>query len=121
MRRFHLPLSEHMHHFDAGQDDASTTKILEAHHRFDNAFDGPVVLLDDVVQILDLTDLDGRFRFGVDRLEGRQIGSAFVHGDRLRHAVLADGFLEVATRRSSMGSQQISRKSTVLPALSTAR
>jgi len=27
---FHLPLPDHMHHFDAGRDDASTTKILEA-------------------------------------------------------------------------------------------
>ncbi|MDR6484592.1 UNVERIFIED_ORG: hypothetical protein ABIC72_005677 [Burkholderia sp. 1988] len=37
---------------------------------------GPVVLLNNVVQILNLPDLDA--------LEGSQIGPAFIHGDRLR-------------------------------------
>ncbi len=52
MLHFHLSFPDHMHRFDAGQDDAGTTKILEAHHRFDDPFDGPVVLLNNVVQIL---------------------------------------------------------------------
>jgi hypothetical protein len=42
---FHLPLPDHMHYFDAGQDDAGTTKILEAQHRSGDAFDGPMVLV----------------------------------------------------------------------------
>jgi hypothetical protein len=29
---FHLPLPDHMHYFDTGQDDAGATKILEAEH-----------------------------------------------------------------------------------------
>src|ERR1700692_3546447 len=101
---FHLPLPDHVHHFDAGQNDLGATIILEAHHRFDDRFDGPVVLLDDVVQVLDLTDLDGRFRFGVDGLEGRQICYTFIHGNRLRYAVLADSFLEVVTRSSLLAT-----------------
>jgi hypothetical protein len=89
-----------MHQFDAGQDDADVTKILETQHRFDDAFDGTMVLLDNVVQILVLPDLDGRFPSSIDHLQGRQIGAAVVHGDRLGGAVLVDGFIEVATRRS---------------------
>jgi len=49
---FHLPLPDHMHYFDAGQDDAGATKILEAQHRSGDAFDGPMVLLDHVIQVL---------------------------------------------------------------------
>ena len=41
---FHLPLPDHRHYFDAGQDDAGATKILEAQHRSGDAFDGPMVL-----------------------------------------------------------------------------
>ena len=33
-----------MHHFDAGENDAGATEILEAHHGFDDAFDGTMVL-----------------------------------------------------------------------------
>jgi hypothetical protein len=41
----HLPLADHVHQFDAGQDDTSTPEILEAHHWFDDAFDGAVILV----------------------------------------------------------------------------
>jgi hypothetical protein len=33
-------------------------QILEPHYRFDDAFDGTVILLDDVVQVFVLPDLD---------------------------------------------------------------
>jgi hypothetical protein len=49
-----------MHYFDTGQDDAGATKILEAEHRSGDAFDGPMILLDHVIQVLDLTNRDGR-------------------------------------------------------------
>jgi hypothetical protein len=49
-----------MHRLNAGQDDACTPEILESHHRFDDAFDGTVILLDDVVQVFVLPDLDRR-------------------------------------------------------------
>ena len=41
----HLPFADHMHDFDACQDDAGAAKILEAHHRLDDAFDGTVILV----------------------------------------------------------------------------
>ncbi|MGF6935951.1 hypothetical protein OKW41_005113 [Paraburkholderia sp. UCT70] len=70
-RRYHLPFPDHVDHVDAGQDDAGTPEILETQHRPDDAFDGPVVLLDNVVQILWLADLDRALAFGVDRLKRR--------------------------------------------------
>jgi hypothetical protein len=43
-------------------------KSLEAHYRLDVAFDGSMVLLDNVVRILDLSDLDERLPFSVHGL-----------------------------------------------------
>jgi hypothetical protein len=80
---FHLPLPDHMHYFDAGQDYAGATKILEAQHRSGDAFDGPMVLLDHVIQVLDLTDRDGRLPLGVHPVQRSQISAAFVDGYRL--------------------------------------
>ncbi|MBB5448174.1 hypothetical protein HDG38_006821 [Paraburkholderia sp. WSM4177] len=48
----HLRFANHVHHLDAGQNDARTPETLEAHDRLDDTFDGAVILLDDVVQIL---------------------------------------------------------------------
>src|ERR1700758_4939849 len=40
----HLPLPDHMHHFDARQEDAGATKILEPQHRPGTSRDCPMVL-----------------------------------------------------------------------------
>ena len=47
-----------MREFDAGAKDTGAAKILEAEHESGSAFIGTVVLLDDVVQVLDLTHDD---------------------------------------------------------------
>ena len=52
--------------------------------------------LDDVVQILDLTNLDGRLALGIQRVKRGQIGAAFVDGYRLGRAVLTDCLFEEA-------------------------
>src|SRR5471032_2334532 len=67
-----------------------------------------MILLDDVVQVLDLSGLDGRFPLSLDGLQGGQISPAFVHGHGLRRTVSIDGFLEVAARGSlvAMRTQQ---------------
>ncbi len=49
-----------MHRLNAGQYDACTPEILEPHHRLDDAFDGTVILFDDVIQLFVLPDLDRR-------------------------------------------------------------
>ena len=45
-RTFHLPFLDHVHYFDATQNDARAVEILEAQHQSDDAFDGPMVLFD---------------------------------------------------------------------------
>lgn len=56
----HLSLAGHVRDLYAGQDETRAPEILEPHHRFDDAFDGPVILLDDVVQVFVLPHLDRR-------------------------------------------------------------
>jgi hypothetical protein len=93
---FHLHLPGHMRYLDAGQDDAGATKILEAQHRSGDAFDGPMVVLDHVIQLLDLTNRDGRLALGVHRVQRGQIRAAFVDGYRLRHTILSDRLFKEA-------------------------
>jgi len=43
-----------VHQLDATEQDARTAKVLEAKHRSSQALDSPMVLLNNVVQVLDL-------------------------------------------------------------------
>jgi hypothetical protein len=65
---FHLAFDDHVHELDAAQNDACTTKTLEAQHRSGATLDGTMVLLHDVVQVLLLADPDRRLTFSVERL-----------------------------------------------------
>jgi alkylation response protein AidB-like acyl-CoA dehydrogenase len=67
----HLSFADAVHGLDSTQDDACTAKNLESQHRPDAALDRPVVLLDEVVQILVLADLNRRFLCGIDGLQRR--------------------------------------------------
>jgi hypothetical protein len=56
-------------------------RIMRAHRKSlkpimgpGSAFDCPVILLDDVIQVLALSDPDARFPLSVDGLEGGEIG-----------------------------------------------
>lgn len=93
---FHLAFANHVHQFDAAQEDAGTVNVLEPHHRSGAPFDGPVILLNQVVQILRLANPDGRFPLRVERLQRGQIRSAFIDGRGPGCAVLVDRLLEVA-------------------------
>jgi hypothetical protein len=94
----HLPFANHMHDLDARQNDARTPKILEAHHRFDDTFDGPVILFDNVIQVLALANPDRRFPLGIDGLKRCKVGPAFIYGDRLWRAVLVDRVFKISSR-----------------------
>jgi hypothetical protein len=71
-----LVLGDHVHQFDAAQQDAGTTKILEAQHGPRAPLDRLMVLLDQIVEIFRPADLDGRFTIGIDRFERGEIGAA---------------------------------------------
>ena len=53
----HLPLLDHVHQFNPGQRFLCGVKTLESQHRTTLALDTPVILFNDVVEILALTDL----------------------------------------------------------------
>ena len=54
MRAVELRLLDHKHGLDTGDECPCAAKRLEAEHRPHDAFDGPMVLFDDVVEILRL-------------------------------------------------------------------
>ena len=56
---FRLSLSHHVHHFDAAQERASATRGLEPHHRANPPLDGPMILLDAIVEVGTLADANG--------------------------------------------------------------
>ena len=97
---FHLFFSDHAHGFDAAQNDAGTAKAPESEHRTGASLDRSMVLFDNIVQILVLANLHGRFTLGVDDLERSQIGSAFIDCDCLRSTVLIDRLFKIALCRS---------------------
>ena len=49
-----LALANHVHRLNAGDEDACAAKDLEPEHRPYDSFDSPMILLDDIVQILAL-------------------------------------------------------------------
>jgi hypothetical protein len=83
-----------VHAFDATQKDADAAKIFEPQHGSRASFDSPMVLLDQVVKILRLADLDGRFAIAIDGAERSEIGAAFVDRHCLRNTTLIDRFLK---------------------------
>ena len=62
---FHLTLGDHMRKLDAAQQDAGAAKILEAQRLTRSPLDSAMVLLNDVIQILILSNLDRCVPFGV--------------------------------------------------------
>jgi hypothetical protein len=62
------------------------------------ALDRPVVLFDDVVQRLSLTDLERGFTLSVDGFKGCQIGPALVDRHRLGHPIVSYRFFEITPR-----------------------
>jgi hypothetical protein len=92
-----LTLLDHVDSLNTGQQNARTTKSLEAEHGSDDALDGPMILLNDVVQILHLTQLDQRAGISLNAVDSGDVGATLVDGDLVRQAVLADGaFQETA-------------------------
>ena len=106
---YHLRFGDHMHDLDAAENDTRPAEVLESEHWSDDAFDGPMVLFNHVVQILDLKDLVGCVALGVHRVQRGQIGSALVDRHRLGYAVLPDRFFGIPLGSSlvTRGSQKI--------------
>ena len=82
-----MALANHMHGFNARDDNSGTAIGLETEHRSRDAFDGPVVLLNNTVEILRLTQHDGQTAVGLDADDGGRVGAALVDGYLFRYVV----------------------------------
>jgi hypothetical protein len=91
-----LPFANHVHDLDAAKDDASATERLESEHRSDDAFDRPVVLLNDVLEILALPNRYRRVMLDVIAFDVRSVGAALVDGDGRGKRIVPDGTGEKA-------------------------
>src|ERR1700720_1518095 len=61
-------------------------------------------LVEDIREILGLTDLDIRVLFGVVAHDRRRVGAALVDRDRPRNTMTIDGLAQEAQRRSTIPS-----------------
>ena len=68
-----LALADHMHGLNAGDQDARAAKGLESKHRPHDAFDGTVVLLDNVVEVLGLPQLNAQIPVCLHAHDGRGV------------------------------------------------
>jgi hypothetical protein len=118
--RQQLTLPDHVHEFDAGKCHRGRPEGFETQHRPQQPLDGSMVLFDDVVEVFDLTDLGARFLLGIVAFDRRRVGTTLVDRDLPRRAVPFDCLAQEPQRRFAI-PLAVSRKSTVAPALSTAR
>jgi hypothetical protein len=94
--RNHQAFLDQVHQFNATQSATGRVEGFEAEHGPDDPFDGPVVLLNPIVQILALANLVLVAGFLLECLDSRGIGAALVDRDLVLQAVLAYGFPEKA-------------------------
>lgn len=104
----HLPLANHVHGFDAGDENAGTPEWLEAQHRPGDPLDGPVVLFDDVVEVFVLTHQDVDTGVSLDTFNGCGVGATLVDGDLFWQVVQVDGAFQKSAGSShiSLGSEK---------------
>src|SRR5471032_2111615 len=93
-----LALADHVHELDAGEHAAGAAERFEVEHWPGHPLDGAVVLLNYVVEVFDLAHHDRHVPAGVDRIDGRLVSAALVHGDLVGNTVLAHGLVEEAFR-----------------------
>src|SRR5579871_2299590 len=76
-----------------------------------------MILFDNVVKVLDLTDLDAGLSFGIVPFDRRGVGRTFVDRDLLRRAIPLDRLAQEPTRRLAMsfgGEQEINRGTSLI-------
>ncbi len=79
-------------------------EAFESKHRPGDPLDSPVILLDDIVQVFDSPNDDGRFPFGVDVVTHSQLGRAAIDGHRLGCAVVLNRPVEEAPRGGAVSA-----------------
>jgi hypothetical protein len=79
-----------------------------------------MILLDDVVEVFDLTDLDAPLVFGIVAFDRRRAGTAVVDRDLFKRPILPDHLAQEPQRGFEI-TLAFGRRSTVALALSTAQ
>ena len=90
-KRFFL---NHVHGLNAIDKNTRAAKSFEAEHGSHDPFDGTIVLLNNVVEGLDLTQFDVSTGVGPTAVDGGGVGTALVDGDLFRQIVQPDGPLQ---------------------------
>ena len=114
------PVLDHVHGLDACNDGASTLKRLGFQPRSHEAFDGAIMLLDQIVEVVRLPQLDVRAAVGAHDDDGRCDDFTLVDRDLLGHALQVDGAFDKTPRCGKTQCARI-KKSMVWPARSNIR
>ena len=85
-----LPLLNHVHGLDSGEQFPRTPERLESQHRICDSLHSPVVLLHDVVEVLALAQFNVKAGVLIDAMDSGRVSAAFVNGDFLRQAMQVD-------------------------------
>ena len=89
-RRRQLTFPNHVQEFNVGKRHIGRLEGFEPQHWPHQPLDGPMVLLDDVVDIFDPADINNRLVFGILVFNRCDIGAALVDRDFRRRAVPLD-------------------------------
>jgi hypothetical protein len=100
----YLTFANHVPQLDASQDIFGRLERLESEHRFRDTFDGQMILIDDVIEVFDLTYVRGmvgrmiveyaltsedrNFLDFDDMIDCRLIGAAFIQGVKYKYDVI---------------------------------
>ena len=96
-----LPFTYHMNQFNTGQNCLCPTERLKSQHRPYSSFDIPVILLNQIVQVLVLPDGHPFFFWfvGVECGQGRRVGATFIDSGQLGFAMMTNGLAKETQRR----------------------
>ena len=88
-----LPFTYHMNQFNTGQNCLCPTERLKSQHQPYSSFDIPVILLNQIVQVLALPDGHPFFFWfvGVECGQGRRVGATFIDSGHLGFAMMTNG------------------------------
>ena len=97
-----------MHELNTREDAFSGLERFESEHRSDDSLDGAVVWFDDIVEVFRLSNDKGQRCIFDDLIDGRFIGTTFIHRHFLGDMVIAHSLVEEAHRSSfiTLGGQQ---------------
>lgn len=117
---YELAFANHVHEFEPCEDCLRRAKRLEAKHRPGDPFDGTMILLHDVVEVFDLPDLDRDVPFRIQLVDAALLVPLLSIVTFSGASLLGNAWAK-KRMAAALSRLAVSRKSTGLPCLSTAR